>query len=107
MAQQHGSFFVCLASMKCSQTNTETTYTPSKLIGGSRQQSAQPEAQNSACMHHGQVNLGREKLAAHREPLLQAERPLRLGGWEGKYGKSTPCQKQLERKWKIGKSCRD
>ena len=54
-------FFVCLTSMKYSQTNTEPSYTPRKLIGGLTQQSAQPKPQNSAGMWHGELNLGREK----------------------------------------------
>ncbi|GAB5570122.1 olfactory receptor 4S1 [Prionailurus iriomotensis] len=41
-------FFVCLASMKYSQTNTKPSYTLRKLIGGLTQQSAQPEPQYSA-----------------------------------------------------------
>ena len=43
-------FFVCLASMKYSQTDTKArpSYTPRKLIGRLTQQSAQPEPQNSA-----------------------------------------------------------
>ena len=61
MVEQHGSFFVCLASMKYSQTNTKPSYTPRKLIGGLTQQSAQPEPQNSAGTRCGEVNLGSEK----------------------------------------------
>ena len=99
-------FFVCLASMKYSQTNTKPSYTPRKLIGGLTEQSAQPEPQNSAGMWRGEVNLGREKPAAGREQPLQAERGRRLGGG-GAYRKSTPPQKQRERKWKIGNSRRD
>ena len=66
--------------MKYSQINTEPSYTPSKLIGGLTQQSAQPEPQNSAGTWPGEVNLGREKPEAGREPLLQEEKGLRLGG---------------------------
>ena len=58
MAEQHGSFSVCLASMKYSQANTKPSYTPRKLIGGVTQQSAQPEPQNSAGTQHQEVNLG-------------------------------------------------
>ena len=47
--------------MKYSQTNTEPSYTPRKPTGGSTQQSAQPEPQNSAGTWHGEVTLGREK----------------------------------------------
>ena len=61
MAEQHGSFFVCLASMKWSQTNTKPSYRPRKLIGGLTQQSAQPDPQNSAGTWHGEVNWGTEK----------------------------------------------
>ena len=98
--------FVCLTSMKYSQTNTKPLCTPRKLIGGLTQQSAQPEPQTSAGIWHGDVNLGREKPAVDREPLFQAERGQRLGR-EAEYGKSTLPQKQPERKWKIGTSCRD
>ena len=31
MAEQHGRFFLCLAPMKYSQTNTKPSYTPRKL----------------------------------------------------------------------------
>ena len=81
MVEQHGSF-LCLASMKYSQTNTTPSYTPRKLTGGLTQQSAQPEPQNSAGTRRGEVNLGREKPAVGREPLLQVERGQRLG-WGG------------------------
>ena len=61
MAEQHGSFFVYLMSMKYSQTNTKPSYTPRKQIGGLTQQSAQSEPQNSAATQHGEVNLGSKK----------------------------------------------
>ena len=64
-------FFVCLASMKYSQTNTKPSYTPRKLTGGLTQQYAQPEPQNSAGMWGGEVNLGREKPVVGREPLCR------------------------------------
>ena len=89
--------------MKYSQTNTKPFYTPRKLIGGLTQQSAQPEPQNSAGTQHREVNLGR-KAAMGRELLLWVERGQRL---RGEYRKSTPPQKQLERKWKTGNSHRD
>ena len=54
-------FFVCLASMKCSQTNTKPSYTPRKPIGGLTQQSTQPEPQNSAGTQHEELNLGSKK----------------------------------------------
>ena len=73
---------MCLVSMKYSQTNNKPSYTPRKLIGGLTQQCAQPEPQNSAGMWCGEVNLGREKPAAGREPPLQAERGWRLGRGE-------------------------
>ena len=47
-----------------------------------------------------------EQEGTGREVLLQAERGQRLGEVR-EYGKSTPPQKQLERKWKIGNSHRD
>ena len=75
------AFCVCLASMKYSQINTKTSYTPRKLIGGLTQQSAHPEPQNSAGTQRGEVNSGREKPAAGRELLLQAERRRLGGGW--------------------------
>ena len=53
--------FVCLVSMKYSQTNNKPSYTPRKLIGGLTQQSAQPEPQNSAGKRCGEVNLGSKK----------------------------------------------
>ena len=105
MAEQHGSF-LCLASMKYSQTNPKPSRTPRKLIGGFTQQSAQSEPQNSAGTWRGEVNLGREKLAADRKPPLQVERGRDWAGG-GEYGKSTPPQKQLERKGKIGNGRRD
>ena len=97
MAEQHGSFLrVCLTSMKYCQTNTKPSCTPRKLIGGLTQQSAQPEPQNSAGTWRGEVNLGSKK-------TRRAERGQRRGKGR-EYGKSTPPQKQLERKWKIGNS---
>ena len=105
MAEQHGSF-LCLAPMKYSQTNTKPSYTPRKLIGGLTQQSAQPEPQNSAGTWHGEVNLGSKKPQwAGRCFCGWREDGDSWGGAE--YGKSTPPQKQLERKWKIGNSRRD
>ena len=59
MAEQHGNF-LCLSSMKHSQTNTKPSYTPRKPIGKLTQQSAQPEPQNSAGTWCGEVNLGTE-----------------------------------------------
>ena len=56
-------------------------------------------------MWHGEVNLGKEKPAVGREPLLKVERGWRLG--LRRIRESTPPQKQLERKWKIGNSRRD
>ena len=50
--------FLCLMSMKYSQTNTKPSYTPRKLTGGLTQQSAQPEPQNSAGTWCEEVNLG-------------------------------------------------
>ena len=79
MAKQQGSF-LCVLSMKYSQTNTKPSYTSRKLIAGLIQQPAQPEPQNSAGTWRGEVNLGREKPEAGREPLLQEEKGLRLGG---------------------------
>ena len=58
--EQHGSF-LCLLSMKYSQTNTKPSYTPRKLLGGLTQQSAQPEPENSAGTRCREVNLGSEK----------------------------------------------
>ena len=49
---------------------------------------------------------GEQEAAEGREPLLWAERGQRLGRG-AEYGKSTPPQKQLERKWKIGNRLRD
>ena len=72
-------FFVCLVSMKYSQTNTKSSYTPKKLIGGLTQQSAQPEPQNSAGTRYREVNLGREKPVVGRELPLQVERGRRMG----------------------------
>ena len=53
--------FVCLTSMKYSQTNTKPSYTPRKPTGRLTQQSAQPEPQNSAGMRHEELNLGSKK----------------------------------------------
>ena len=49
--------------------------------------------------------LGEREAAEGRELLLLVERGQRWGREE--YRKSTPPQKQLERKWKIGNSRRD
>ena len=65
MVEQHGSF-LCLTSMKYSQTNTKSSYTPKKLIGGLTQQSAQPEPQNSVGTWYREVNLGSEKVQEGR-----------------------------------------
>ena len=88
--------------MKYNQANTKPSYTPRKLIGGLTQQSAQSEPQNSAGTQCGEVNLESKKGGAFagREEEDGA-------GVGGEYGKSTPPQKQLERKWKIGNSRRD
>ena len=67
-------FFVCLASTKCSQTNTQPSYTPRKLIGGLTQQSAQPEPQNSAGTWHGEVKLGREASGGQGAAFAGGER---------------------------------
>ena len=53
--------FVCLASVKYSQTNTKPSYTPRKPVVRLTQQSAQPEPQNSAGMPHKELNLGSKK----------------------------------------------
>ena len=53
--------FLCLVSMKYSQINTKPCCTPRKLIWELTQQSAQPEAQNSAGTRRGEVNWGRGK----------------------------------------------
>ena len=74
--------FVCLTSVKYSQTNTKPSYTARKPIGGLTQQSAQPKPQNSVGTRSGQVKLGREKLVAGREPPLQVGRGRRLGEGE-------------------------
>ena len=50
--------------------------------------------------------LGERGAVEGREWFLHMERGRRLGRG-GEYGKSTPPQKQLERKWKIGNSHRD
>ena len=55
-------FFVCLVSMKYSQTITKPSCPSRKVIWGLTQQSAQSEPQNSAGLWCGEVNLGREKL---------------------------------------------
>ena len=102
---QNSMEVVCLTSMKYSKTNTKLSYIPRKLITGLTQQSAQPEPQNSAGTWRGEANLGREKPAVGKELPLQVERGQRLG-W-GRIRESTPSQKQLERKWKIGNSRRD
>ena len=98
--------FVCLMSMKYSQTNTKPSYTPRKLIGGLTQQSAQPEPQNSAGTRRGELNLGSKKLQKVGNHFFGQRED---GDWGagGEYGKSTPPQKQLKRKWKIGNSFRD
>ena len=85
--------------MKYSQTNTKPSYTPRKLIGGLTQQSAQPEPQISAGARQEEVNFLQGPTCAGRERTVM--------GVGGEYGKSTPPQKQLERKWKIGNSLRD
>ena len=48
--------------------------------------------------------LGERKDAEGREPLLCVER--QDGDGDVEYGKNTPPQKQLDRKWKIGNSHR-
>ena len=63
--------FVCLTSVKYSQTNTKPSYTPRKPIGGLTQQSAQPEPQNSAGTQHEELNLGSKKKRPFRKLLQQ------------------------------------
>ena len=99
--------FVCLVSMKYSQTNTEPSYTPRKLIAGLTQQSAQPEPQNSAGMQRGELNLRSEKPRKVGNYFCRWREDGDWGVGEGAYGKGTHPQKQLERKWKIGNSHRD
>ena len=77
---EHRGSFLCVSVHEIQETNTKPPYTPRKLSGGLTQQSAQPELQNSAGTWHGEVNLGTEKPAVGKEPLLQAERGQRLGG---------------------------
>ena len=102
MAEQHGSFFARLPSMKYSQTNTEPSYTPRKPTGRLTQQSAQPEPQNSAGTRHEELNLESEKPRKVGNPFCGRREDGDWGGG-GASGKSTPPQKQLERKRKIGK----
>ena len=97
-------FFVCLTSVKYSQTNTKPSYIPRKRTGGLIQQSAQPEPQTSAGMWRREVNLGSER-RRKGGAFASGERTETRGG--GEYGKSIPPQKQLERKWNIGNSRRD
>ena len=104
MAGTAWKFFVCLLSMKYSQTNTKPTYTTRKLTGGLTQQYAQPEPQNSAGTQHRKVNLGSGKV---QEGRCFCERIEDADWMRGEYRKSTPAHKQLERKWKIGNSRRD
>ena len=78
-------FFVCLVSMKYSQTNTKPSHTPRKPIGGFTQQSAQTEPQNSAGTRRGEVTLGSEKAQAARCFCKRREDRDRGGGvriWE-------------------------
>ena len=82
-------FFVCLASMKYSQTKSKPSYTPRKLIGGLTQQSEQPEPQNSAGMGRGEVNLGSEKAREGRCFCEQRED----GDWVGESTGKAPLPK--------------
>ena len=99
-------FFVCLPSMKSSQTNTKPSYTPRKPVGRLTQQSAQPEPQNSAGTRHKELNLESQKPRMVANPFGGRREDGDWGG-RGAYWQSTPPQKQLEIKWKIGNSRRD
>ena len=74
-------FFVSLASMKCSQTNTKPSYTPRKLIGRLTQQSAQPEPQNPAGIRHEELSSGSKKPRKVGNPFCGWRED---GDWGGK-----------------------
>ena len=72
--------FVCLASMKYSETNTKPSCTPRKLIGGLTQQSAQSEPQNSAGTWYGELNLGSKKPQKVGNPFCEQREDEDWGG---------------------------
>ena len=90
--------------MKYSQTDTKPSYTPRKPTGGLTQQSAQPEPQNSAGTRCRELNeLGEGKPGGTQGATFAGGKRTQTGVG-GAYGKSSPPQKQLERKWKIRNS---
>ena len=86
--------------MKYRQINTKPSCTPRKLIGGLKQQSAQPEPQNYAGSWCGGVNLGNRKGGA-----FASEERIETGQGEN-MGKA-PLLKSSWREWNIGNRLRD